>query len=102
MLDTVVSKPIFRVLTNLTQENRLEVALPLAIKDLVRLKQKESRKQLAIFEQRYGMDFSAFKQAWDTDQITDKYSYEVERDYWEWEAAMSDAARLQEMQENLL
>jgi len=102
MLETVISKPIFRVLTDLTQENRLEVALPIAIKDLLRLKQKESQEQMAVFEQRYGMDFSTFRQAWDEDRIADKYSYAVERDYWEWEAATTDEARHQEMLENLL
>ncbi len=68
MLETVISKPLFRVLTDLTQENRLEVALPLAIKDLLRLKRKESREQAAVFEQRYGMDFSTFRQAWNEDK----------------------------------
>jgi hypothetical protein len=33
--------------------------------------------------------------------ISDKHSYEVERDYWEWEAAMTDEERLQEMLESL-
>ena len=102
MLETVISKPIFRVLTDLTQENRLEVALPIAIKDLLRLKRKESQEQMEAFEQRYGMDFSTFRQAWGEDRIADKHSYAVERDYWEWEAATTDEARLQEMLENLL
>ena len=84
-------------LSDLTQESRVEVALPLAIKDWVRLRLKETRQQREVFEQRYGMDFSAFQQAWQEGHIADKHSYEVERDYWEWEAAETDEERLQQM-----
>lgn len=101
MYEGVISKPIYRVLSNLTQESRVEVALPLAIKDWVRLRLKETRQQREKFEQRYQMDFPAFQQAWQEDRITDKYSYEVERDYWEWEAAETDEERLQRMLESL-
>jgi len=96
-----ISKPIYRILTNLTQESRLDVALPLAVKDLVRLKLKEAREQRESFEQRYETDFVAFQEAWHAERITNKHSYEVERDYWEWEAAVTDEERLKEMLESL-
>lgn len=102
MNSNVISKPVYRVLSDLTQESRVEVALPLAIKDWVRLRLKEAREQQEVYEQRYGMEFPAFKQAWQQDRISNKHSYEVERDYWEWEAATTDEERLQEMLESLL
>jgi hypothetical protein len=102
MIEEVVSKPIYRVIAGLTQEPRLEVALPLAIKDLLRLKLVETRGRRRDFEQRYGMDFDLFKQAWDEGRIADKYSYEVERDYQEWEATVTDEERLSEMSETFL
>jgi len=97
-----MSKPVYRILRDLTQESRLEVALPLAVKDWVRLKLKEASEQQGAFEERYGMDLPAFKQAWQQGHIADKHSYEVERDYWEWEAAVTDAERLRHMLESLL
>ena len=101
MVLDVISKPIYRILSDLTQESRVEVALPLAIKDWVRLKLQETREQREAFEQRYGMDFPAFKQAWQEGRIADQHSYEVERDYWEWEAAVTDEERLRQMLESL-
>ena len=98
----IISKPVYRVLSDLTRESRVEVALPLAIKDWVRLKLKEAQDQREIFRERYGMDFPSFKEAWEEGRIPGEHSYEVERDYWEWEAAVTDTERLQEMQENLL
>lgn len=98
----VISKPLYQILSDLTQESRLEVALPLAIKDLVRLKLREALEQRGEFEQRYGMDFAAFKQAWQNGAIANQYAYEVERDYWEWEATVTDEERLGQMLESLL
>ncbi len=102
MLETVISKPIHRILTDLTREPRVEVALPLAVKDLVRLRLKEARERREALEQRYGMDFATFKQAWSEGRLADAHSYEVERDYWEWEATVTDEERLNQMLENLL
>ncbi|MBN1889352.1 MAG: hypothetical protein JW850_15260 [Thermoflexales bacterium] len=101
MYTELISKPIYQILSDLTREPRLEVALPMAVKDWISLKLKGSLEQQEAFEQRYGMDWTAFKQAWHEDQIANKHSYEVERDYWEWEAAVSDAERLRQMLESL-
>jgi len=102
MQTDVISKSLYQILSDLTREPRLEVALPLAIKDLVRLKLKETREQRESFELRYGMNFATFKQAWHAGTIANQHSYEVERDYWEWEAAVTDEERLQQMIESLL
>ena len=101
MLDEVISKPIYQILSDLTQETRIEVALPLALKDWLRLKLAETRAQLATFEQRYGMKYPAFREAWQEGRIESRHSYEVERDYWEWEAAETDEERLRQMHESL-
>jgi arginyl-tRNA synthetase len=96
-----VSKPIHRILTDLTSEPRFDVALHLATKDLVRLKLKETQERCKAFEERYQMTFATFQQAWQENRIPDKYSYEVEHDYWGWEAAVTDEQRLEEMLEEL-
>jgi hypothetical protein len=69
----------------------------LATRELVQLKLEEAERQLAAFESKYRMPFEAFQQAWNEDRIPDKHSYEVERDYWEWEAATTDRQKLQEL-----
>ena len=101
MIETNVSKPLQRILTDLTGEERFDVALHLATKDLVRLKLKEVEQAISGFEKRYKMDFTAFKKAWEKGEIKKKHSYEVERDYWEWEAAVGDQKRLRDMLDQL-
>ena len=102
MYSDIVSKPLYQIICGLTQESRLDVALPLAVKDLLRLKLKESRERQLAFEQHYAMDFAAFKRAWDAGHVANAHTYEVERDYWEWEAAVTDEIRLQHKLESLL
>ncbi len=101
MIESVITKPIHRLLTDLTREPRVEVALPLAMKDWVRLKLWEARQQRQAYEDRYGMSFDAFKQAWLAGHVPDAHSYEVEREYWEWEAVVTDEERLQQISESL-
>ena len=95
--NTLISKPMYQILTDLTRESRLEVALPIAIKDLIRLKLADAIRSRTAFEQQYGIDFEAFRQAWEEGRVADKHSYDVERDYWEWEAAVTDEQRLRQM-----
>ena len=43
------------------------------------------------FEERSGMDFASFQQAWVRGEGQQKHSYAVEQDLWEWEAAVAYA-----------
>jgi hypothetical protein len=54
------------------------------------------------FERRYGMDFVTFQQAWQEGRIPNAHSHQVERDYWEWEATITDEQQLQRMRQILL
>ena len=96
-----ISKSIHRVLASITGENRADVALELATKDLLRLKLKEVEERIKEFESRYQMDFGKFKGAWDSDKIANKHSFEVEKDYWEWEAAVGDEKKFRDLVNSL-
>jgi len=97
----VISKPVYQILADLTREPRLEVALPLALKDWIRLQIREVQARQSQFQERYGMAWPAFKQAWLDGRISDKHSWDVEQDYWQWETAVTDEQRLREMLDSL-
>lgn len=42
--------------------------------------------RLYEFEKKYQLVFNQFKEAWETDESPKKYSYEIEKDYMEWES----------------
>lgn len=97
MITEVVSKPVYRILNTLTGEPRVEVALPLALKELLRLRLHAANQQRIAFEERYGMGFLQFKDNWNNAEERQKHGYEVEQDFWEWEAAVTDAEQYHEM-----
>ncbi len=102
MYTDVISKSVYQILSDLTQEPRLEVALPLAIKDWVRLKLKETSEQREAFEHRYGMEFHVFKQTWTEVFIENDIAYQAERDYGEWEVVVTNEELLRQISESLL
>jgi len=101
-MDTLVlPKPAYNILRRLTGETRPDVALSIALKDLVRLRLEAAQTVIAGYEEKYGMSFSEFQQAWQAGRISAPYSYTVEGDYWAWEAAVSDIKALEELAESM-
>ncbi|MDI6791610.1 MAG: hypothetical protein QME81_01910 [bacterium] len=45
----------------------------------------ECEEDIYQFEVKYRMSFSEFKEAWEKNNITNKYSHQIERDYMVWE-----------------
>lgn len=95
--DDLTLKPFHKILSRLTGQERFDIALHLATKDLLQLKLNAVQHLIRKYEARYGMSFERFRDAWENDNVPNRYSYEVEKDYWEWEAAQTDKERLQEM-----
>ena len=101
MVSDVISKPVATILTTLTHEPRLEVAVTLAVKDWLQLRLRTIEAEKEAFEEKYGMTFANFRAAWDAGKIPDRHSYEVEKDYWEWEGLLTDEDDLRSMAESL-
>ncbi len=101
MVSDIISKPIAQVLTKMTHEPRLDVAVALAVKDWLQARLSLAEAKRVSYEKKYGMDFAEFKAAWRDDKIPAQYSYEVESDYWEWEGAITDYEDIREMAELL-
>jgi len=79
-------KGIFEYLEGETADQKL---VHLIINDLERRLQACSQR-IVKYEAKYGMRFESFAQAWQAEQITDRYSHEVERDYMEWESLVDE------------
>ncbi len=93
----IIPKSTHNVLQRLTGQYRPDIALSLAIKDLVRLRVDEAQSRIAKFEKKYNMTFPEFEEACENGKIQDPFSYEVEKDDWEWEAAITDLETLEEI-----
>ncbi|MBI3361566.1 MAG: hypothetical protein HY023_10715 [Chloroflexi bacterium] len=62
---------------------------------------KECEREMGDYEVKYRSTFAEFAEAWATDNIPDKHSHAVERDYMEWEGLEAERRRLREASDSL-
>jgi hypothetical protein len=98
----VIPKSTHNILHRLTGQSRSDIALSLAIKDLVRLRVDEAQSRITKFEKKYSLTFPEFEEACENGKIQEPFSYEVEKDDWEWEAAITDLETLEEISQWLV
>ncbi|MCX6058074.1 MAG: hypothetical protein NTW69_07990 [Chloroflexi bacterium] len=95
----VIPKGTHNILRRLTGQSRPDVALSLAIKELIHFRIESTKARIAAYEQKYGMGFPKFEEAWKNEKVKDSYSYPVEQDYMQWETALADLKLLEEILE---
>jgi hypothetical protein len=97
LVSEVVSKPLSQILLKLTNQKSIDLALAVLVQDHIRLRLKEVGEARRAFEQKYSMTFEEFKEKWQAGLLPDRYAYEVEKDYWEWEGAVTNETSLREL-----
>jgi len=73
-----------------TKSNDLDEALHKVFDDYLELKIKNLKEIINNFQEKWGMDFEQFKKnITENDTQKDLYSFESEKDFWEWEEAVT-------------
>ncbi len=87
--ETVALSPrVGALLTQVTGTPDLETALWKVLSEYIDLKVEFLKKRIQAFESKWGMTFEEFAERCEEGTLDqDAYAYEVERDFWEWEAA---------------
>ena len=76
------------LLARVTETPDLETALWKVLSEYIDLKTARIEETIEAFEKKWGMPFDEFAARCEEDTLDeDPYSYDVESDYWEWEAA---------------
>ena len=93
-METVTIEDRFVRILNLFEGVTMEERMRNSFKEALMSKVRVRNDAITALEAKYGMSFAKFQHAWDKDQIADKYSYEVEGDYIDWEALEMDKRKL--------
>ena len=56
------------------------------LKEAIILQFQETNKKIAVFEAKYNGSFEDFKRKWKKTKNSKKFSYELEGDFFDWEA----------------
>lgn len=92
-----ISRTMEKVLVDLTGQPQPETAFQSAIRDILEHRLEKVDIGIRRYERKYKNSFLEFKKAWDENRLADKHGYEIEKDYWEWEALYSRKTKLQEI-----
>lgn len=81
-----VSPKVGELLVRITQTPDVDLALRKILTEYLELKIKEIGEKIKAFEDRWGLSFEEFSHKCQNESLNqDIYSYEVEREFWEWE-----------------
>jgi hypothetical protein len=85
-----VSPRLGALLTQVTEVPDLEAALWKVLSEYIDLKIAYMQRQIQEFESKWNMTFAEFAERCEAGTLDeDSHSYDVESDYWEWEATVT-------------
>ena len=84
-----ISSPVKEMLDNLEGET-FELKLLTLIQGDLENRLRECTERIYTFEKNYGMTFEEFKSSWEKGSIADKYAYEIEGNFMEWESLTAE------------
>ncbi|MEW6096003.1 MAG: hypothetical protein AB1567_05705 [bacterium] len=97
-----IPKSTLKVLSDLTGEVVFNRALNVALKDSIEHRLEKIGKNLETYQTKYGMKFDDFKILWNQGNVKNQSSYEVEKDFLEWEGLIMRKAKLKEISKWLI
>ena len=91
-----ISKFALRALIELTGQPQLDVAILVMLRDAIEHRLEKINVALEAYERKYGMPFQEFEAQGQSGELTDRFSYEVEKDYFEWDSLVTRKRKLEE------
>ena len=90
-----IPKQTKQMLTDITGEPRLDIAISMTLKDAAKYRLNEINKSISKLADKYKVDFGKFEKLWKEGKIKGKFSYDVEKDYLGWDALITRKNKLE-------
>ncbi len=100
--ETLIPKVALKALIELTGQSQIDVALMMTLRDAIEHRLEKIESALRDYEQKYGMTFQQFEAQARTGEMPDRFSYERERDYFEWDSLVTRKRKLEEIRQWLV
>jgi hypothetical protein len=89
-----INTEIYKVLVESFGEKTLKEKLDDILLSAIEGRLKEFTDNILKFEEKYGVSFDEFEKMWDSGKIRNKYSYDVESDFIDWEMLEMEKSEL--------
>ena len=90
-----IPKQTKKILIDITGEPRLDIAINMTLRDATRYRLNEINKRIKRFYDKYKTDFGKFEKLWKEGKIKNKFSYDIEKDYLEWDSLVTRKDKLE-------
>ncbi|HEC67298.1 MAG TPA: hypothetical protein ENI35_00550 [Candidatus Desulfofervidus auxilii] len=97
----VISTNILKILADITGEPRFDFAIRQILKDAIEHRVERIEREIKQLEKKYEMKFEEFEKKFQKEEISNQYSYEIEKDYLEWEGLVGRLKKYQKLLESL-
>lgn len=91
-----VSSDTAKLLKDVTGESHLDSAVRMTVRDALKHRLENVEEEIEEFEEKYGVSFEKFEEKWNSGEVEDRNSYDVESDFWEWEGLVTRKERIEE------
>lgn len=95
--ESPVPKVVLKALTELTGQAELGPALLMTLRDAIEHRLEKIDAALQTYEQRYGMTFEEFEAHGRSGDLSDRLSYPVEKDYFDWDGLITRKRKLEDI-----
>jgi hypothetical protein len=92
-----ISKFALKAIIELTGQTQLDVAILMVLRDAIEHRLEKINAALEAYEQKYGMSFQEFETRGRSGELPDRFSYEVESDYFDWDSLVTRKRKLEEI-----
>lgn len=96
-LTAAVPKSALRALTELTGQVELGPAILMTLHDAIEHRLEAIDAGLRAYEQRYGMSFEDFQARGRNGDLTERFAYPVEQDYFDWDGLLARQQKLRDI-----
>ncbi len=95
--EMMIPKSTLKALIEVTGQPELNVAVLVMLRDAIEHRLEKIQVALRAYEEKYGMTFGEFEAAGKRGELPDRFSQEVEEDYFEWDSLVTRQRKLEEI-----
>jgi len=89
-----IDKDIYNALMESFGKDALKVKINDILLSAIESRLEQFSREILKFEEKYGSSFKEFGEKWDKGKIKNKYSYEIESDFIDWEMLETEKKEL--------
>lgn len=95
--EVIIPKATLKALIEVTGQPELDVAILVMLRDAIEHRLEKIQSPLRAYEEKYGMTFEEFEAKGRSGELPDRFSQEVEEDYFEWDSLVTRQRKLEEI-----